>query len=56
VKATELAEIDKEVFDLLGRPDVSALRVWEITGGLAEFDEDLLISNPSRQSPDTTPR
>jgi len=46
VRRSELADLDAEICELLNWPRISALRVWEITGKLAEFDKDLLVCAP----------
>jgi hypothetical protein len=39
--------IDPPLFELLGRPEVTQLRTWEISGEIDSFQKDLLIRNPA---------
>jgi hypothetical protein len=39
--------IDPPLFALLGRPQVTQLRTWEISGEIDSFQKDLLIRNPA---------
>ena len=42
ISAAELRSISDEMYDLLGRRPQMALRIWECSGPLASFDQDLI--------------
>ena len=47
ITADELSSLNREMDALLGRPYTAKLRIWEIKGVLSEFEQDLVIVNPS---------
>jgi hypothetical protein len=47
VSGDELNGISSEMYELLGEPDNSLLRTWQIQGDLSEFHEDLVVAYPS---------
>jgi len=47
VSGLELAALNEEMYDLLGNPAWAKLRIWEIRGILAFFENDLIVCHPA---------
>ncbi|MEY5012376.1 MAG: hypothetical protein RLY69_91 [Verrucomicrobiota bacterium] len=47
ITGTQVNWIDPPLFALLGRPQATQLRTWEISGEIDSFQKDLLIRNPA---------
>ena len=43
----EFKRIDRKLLDFMGTPPTAKLRIWEIEGALAEFEQDLFAGLPS---------
>jgi hypothetical protein len=48
IYARQLSDFHGDIYDLLGWPPYAKLRIWEITGELGSFDQDLVAGLPRR--------
>ena len=48
VLGPQLSDLHADIYDLLGRPQRVKLRIWEMTGELGSFDQDLVAGLPRR--------